>query len=142
MAAVLACGPEAVLSYRDGAALWTVRYTARPQVDVTAPTRSRAPAGITLHRGRLHPEDRTIRDGIPVTSLARTLLDLASLLSLDAVVRALEEAERKRLIDMRSVYATLGDATLLDAGYRTLRVTGHRLEREPEAIARSVGRLL
>jgi hypothetical protein len=43
---------------------------------------------------------------------------------------------------MRSVYATLGDATLLDAGYRTLRVTGHRLEREPEAIARSVGRLL
>jgi len=107
MAAVLAGGPDAVLSHRDAAALWGVRSVSGTRIDVTAPKRSRAPRGITLHRAKLAPEDRTTRDNIPTTSLARTFLDLAALSRLDAVVRALEEAERLRLIDMRQVDATL-----------------------------------
>jgi hypothetical protein len=110
MAAVLACGPDAVLSHRDAAALWGVRSVSGTRIDVTAPTRSHAPRGITLHRAKLAPQDRTTRDNIPTTSLARTFLDLASRSPLDAVVRALEEAERQRLIDMRHVYATLETA--------------------------------
>src|SRR3954470_22088325 len=60
-----------------------------------------------LHRAKLAPDDRTTRDNISTTRLARTFLDLAALSRLDAVVRALEEAERLRLIDMRQVDATL-----------------------------------
>lgn len=229
MAAVLAGGPDAVLSHRDAAALWGVRRVSGTRIDVTAPKRSRAPRGITLHRAKLAPEDRTTRDNISTTRLARTFLDLAALSRLDAVVRALEEAERLRLIDMRQVDATLQranghpgsgkltqaikayeprhlrtrsdlerafvqlcanaglpkpqvnarlgayevdalwpeqrliveldayrthgsrrsfendrirDATLLAAGYRTLRVTGLRLEREPGAVGRAIARLL
>jgi very-short-patch-repair endonuclease len=71
---------------------------------VTTPRRGHSRPGITLHRATLAPEDRTNRDGIPVTSIPRTLLDFAAVTpSLDAVVHAIEEAERLRLIDVRLI---------------------------------------
>jgi hypothetical protein len=107
LAAVLACGPDAVVSHRSAAALWAIRETAQTCIDVTVPRRGHSRDGITLHRAALHPDDKTTRDHIPTTSLARTLLDLASLVPLDAVVRALDEAERARLIDTRPIHALL-----------------------------------
>ncbi len=64
--AVLACGPDAVLSHRSAAALWSLRPSAPSQTDVTVPGRTRAGQdGIAVHNVRaLHPRDRTGLDGI------------------------------------------------------------------------------
>ena len=108
LAAVLACGQRAVLSHRSAAALWGIRPTAQTRIDVTTLGKaSRGRPGITLHRAALAETDRTTHDHIPTTSLPRTLLDLASLTPLDTVVRALEEAERRRLIDTRPIHELL-----------------------------------
>jgi Transcriptional regulator, AbiEi antitoxin len=106
MAAVLACGPAALLSHRSAAVRWDIlRYA--PKIEVTAP-RSRAPrAGIVVHRSRLiHDEDRGLVDGIPVTSVARTIVDLAEGPEryLTAAVR---EAELRRLFDLQAIERTL-----------------------------------
>jgi hypothetical protein len=71
---------------------------------VTVPARSRhGRAGITLHRVRhLHEDDRTLHENIPVTTVARTLLDVAEVRP-TALERAFEEAERRRILDVRAV---------------------------------------
>jgi very-short-patch-repair endonuclease len=106
MAAVLACGDGAVLSHTSAAALWGIRRRARPRfgdghresdaVHVTIPgTPGRAPRrGIALHRSvRLKAADSTLRDGIPVTTPARTLNDLRHLLSPAQFATAVRESE-------------------------------------------------
>jgi very-short-patch-repair endonuclease len=105
MAAVLACGDDAVLSHRDAGALWQLRPTAGARVHVTAVGRTRHPRrGIVVHRVRaLDPRDVTCRDGIPVTTVARTLLDLAEILLPRQLERVFEEAERRRVLDLRAV---------------------------------------
>jgi very-short-patch-repair endonuclease len=109
MAAVLTCGDEAVASHRDAGAVWGLVRSAGTRIHVTVPGRSRAgQPGIVVHRVRsLHPDDRAVRNGIPVTSVARTLLDFAETAREDQVRRAFEEAERQRLLDMRAVDALL-----------------------------------
>src|SRR4051794_37039456 len=74
MAAVLACGPGAVLSHRDAAQLHGFYESWRRAIDLTAPGRSRHKSPlITVHRPRrLQSEDVTIKDRIPVTTVART----------------------------------------------------------------------
>jgi predicted transcriptional regulator of viral defense system len=84
-AAVLTCGPGAVLSHYDAAARWAIRGFRRLNraaagtltVDISVPTRvRRRREGIRLHRRRFSGfRDLTRRDGIPVTSPARTLID-------------------------------------------------------------------
>jgi hypothetical protein len=110
MAAVLASGPTALLSHRSAAALWEIRPTAAARVDVTVHGRSRhAQRGIVLHLPRrLHSEDRVVREGIPVTSIARTLLDLAQVLPQGQLRRALDESERRGLFDLRPVERLIG----------------------------------
>ena len=105
MAAVLAYGPAAVLSYRDAAALWRVRRDARRAIDVTADRYTRnARPGIDLHRPRrFDPLDATTHEGIPVTTVARTLVDLAAVVSLQDLTRAWDEAERLQIFDLRAV---------------------------------------
>lgn len=105
MAAVLACGEGAVLSYWDAAMLHGLRRTSRRGIDVTTPRRAgRSRPGITAHWSRcLRPEDITVVDGIPCTSVARTLLDLASVVDMDGLNKALERAERLRVFDGKQV---------------------------------------
>jgi len=89
MAAVLACGPRALLSHRSAAALWELLpspWTAGSpvlmprEVSVLRSDRGVAAPGILAHRvTTLGPKDRTTREGIPVTTAARTILDLARL---------------------------------------------------------------
>lgn len=101
MAAVLACGPGAVLSHRAAAALWELAPAPGGPVDVTAPTRHGLP-GIRCHRcRRLESDDVTVIDGIPVTSITRTIADLAGILSLQRLRTALEAAQRRELLDFR-----------------------------------------
>jgi Transcriptional regulator, AbiEi antitoxin len=105
MAAVLACGSGALLSHQSAGALWGLRPTSRTSIDVTAPGRTRAlSSGISVHRVRhRHPDDWCVRDRIPVTSVARTLLDLAESVSPTQLRRAFEDADRLELIDMRAI---------------------------------------
>jgi Transcriptional regulator, AbiEi antitoxin/Protein of unknown function (DUF559) len=112
MAAVLAGGPGAVLSHRDAAALWRIRKSARAAIDVTTPRRGgRSLSGIEVHRTRyLPPEDVTEIDGIPCTTLARTLLDLAEVVDRRQVERACDEAEVLRLLDASALDAVLSRA--------------------------------
>jgi very-short-patch-repair endonuclease len=104
MAAVLACGNEAVLSHGSAAALWGV-VRPRGAVDVTsAHGRSgRRRRGIHLHRTELHPEDRTERLRIPVTSVARILFDYAEMVDERRLERAWEEADRLNLLRLGEV---------------------------------------
>jgi predicted transcriptional regulator of viral defense system len=105
MAAVLACGPGAVLSHRTAAALLGLRETARARNDVSVPSRSvlRRP-GIEVHRApTLTPADVTVVDNIPCTSVARTLLDLAEVISGQALERAFDESEVLEVFDLRAI---------------------------------------
>ena len=105
MAAVLACGPGAVLSHRSAARLWGIRPDSRGAVDVTIiGTGRRRRPGIDVHSVRaLAPGDITVIDGIPVTTLPKTLLDLAAVAPRDHTARAIQEAERKRIFDRRAL---------------------------------------
>jgi very-short-patch-repair endonuclease len=102
LGAVLACGPGAVLSHQSAAALWDLRPTSRAAIDVTAPSR-RLRHGIDLHRSRcLEPEQRTEHKRIPCTTVARTLVDLASIIDRAGVERAWRRAAMLDLLDVRA----------------------------------------
>ncbi|MGH2856540.1 MAG: type IV toxin-antitoxin system AbiEi family antitoxin domain-containing protein [Solirubrobacteraceae bacterium] len=105
MAAVLACGPAALLSHRSAADHWDLLATAQSRVDVTVPGTSRAQRdGIRVHRARtMAPDEASTHHGIPVTSPARTLLDLAAILTQDRTLRAVEQADRVQLLDVARV---------------------------------------
>jgi very-short-patch-repair endonuclease len=107
LAAVLAIGPGAVLSHREAAALYEIRGSNRPKIDVTTTCRGRLDAaGITVNRVRtLDSADITVVAGIPVTSVARTLVDLAGVVGPESLAKALNEAERLRLLDVKALQA-------------------------------------
>jgi Transcriptional regulator, AbiEi antitoxin len=103
MAAVLAAGPDAVLSHRDAAALLGMLSSARSRIEVTTPGGRRRRHGIQFHRAVLHPDEVTVVNGIPVTTVPRTLLDLAAVVERRQFERALHEAEVLRLTDALSL---------------------------------------
>jgi predicted transcriptional regulator of viral defense system len=80
MAAVLAAGPGAVLSHRSAGALWGVRAWSGRRVEIAVPRRRRVRDGLVLHETQLPEDERDEHEGIPVTTPARTLLDLAAVL--------------------------------------------------------------
>jgi Protein of unknown function (DUF559) len=102
---VLAVGADAVLSHRTAAALWELGMVPGSRVDVTVCSRSRrSRPGVAVHLTReLLDKDRARRAGIPVTSVARTLLDIAEVVPSHQLERAVGEAERLRLFDLRAI---------------------------------------
>jgi hypothetical protein len=105
MAAVLACGPGAVLSHRSAAALLGLRPFGGVRIDVTVPGRSRRRLpGIEVHRSTtLLPRDTTREQNIPCTTVARTQLDIADVLSRRQVERAFDQAEILEAFDLRAL---------------------------------------
>jgi very-short-patch-repair endonuclease len=123
MAAALACGPTAAVSHRSAAALWELlpRRDSGP-VDVTVPgdSRRRKP-GIRVHRTTvLEPDEVGAVDGIPVTSPARTLLDIAGVVRPRELEQALARAERQHP-DIRSELSTLIGRRPRRRGVRSIR---------------------
>jgi very-short-patch-repair endonuclease len=111
MAAVVACGRAAVLSHRSAAAAWGLRATDRAHHEVTVARRHRPVPSVEVHTTRcLAPDDVTTLRAIPITSVARTLLDLAAVLGPDALERAVHQAEVIRLLDARALRAAMGRA--------------------------------
>jgi very-short-patch-repair endonuclease len=223
MAAVLSCGPGAALSHVAGGILLGLLPERGPRIDVTVPRggQRRRRGALIIHRAALPETDVTTKHGIPVTTPARTLIDLADVLPPRQLERAFDEAEYLRLDlsdlqprpgrrgsgvlaemlrrhdagttrtrshleerllalchrfrlptpqvnaaiegyevdfawpDSRLIVETDGwsahgsrsaferdrrrDADLLGAGWRVLRVSWRRLEREPEWVAERVG---
>ena len=110
MAAVLSCGSDAVLSHRSAAFLHGILDDNRNRVDVIAPNRrGRAPKSIAAHRdGTLTSTDKVVIDGIPCTSLARTLLDIAATQSASTLAFAVNQAEVEEVFDLTEVVELLG----------------------------------
>jgi len=135
-ASVLAYGPGAVLSHRTAAALWGLRR-ARGPIDVTAPTGRQGihrRERLWIHRCRLDPAERTLRDGIPVTTLARTIFDLSEVAPYKEVRAAAEEADRLKLLRVAELRAVCGRGY----GRRALRPMRRLLaELEPPSEGRS-----
>jgi very-short-patch-repair endonuclease len=109
MAAVLACGEGAALSHRSAAALWGIGRELRGRIDVSVRRRCelRRPGLKVRGRPTLSPADIVIEDHIPVTVVARTLVDLASEIDGIAVERAVNEADKRDLIDPEGLRAAL-----------------------------------
>lgn len=107
LAAVLASGRGALLSHRSAAALWGFLPEWRGVVEVTARNSHRL-VGVRVHRSRtISAADKAIRCGIPVTSPARTLLDLADVLDDRRLARAVNEALVQRRLDRSELAAQL-----------------------------------
>ncbi|HEY2054920.1 MAG TPA: type IV toxin-antitoxin system AbiEi family antitoxin domain-containing protein [Solirubrobacterales bacterium] len=109
MAAVLACGPEAVLSHRSAAYLWGLVDSWEEPIDVTAPNRrGRSPEGVAAHRdGSLQSIDKTTLHGIPVTTVARTILDFAAVEPDWKVRKVVAQAEVLQILDKPKLRALL-----------------------------------
>jgi hypothetical protein len=129
MAAVLACGEGALLSHRSAAALWALMKRPRRQPVEVSATAGRGRPGITVHEGGIHKADRAVVADIPVTSVARTLFDLAEVVDERKLGRAFEEADRLGLLEMRAVE----EVCARGVGRRALRPISRLIEeaREP-----------
>jgi len=97
MAAVLACGPGSFLSHRGATALWGIRGGTR--LEVTVPRGRKPRAGIHLHWANLPDDETTSHEGIPTTTVPRTLLDLSAVVQRDELRSALRQSEQLRLTD-------------------------------------------
>src|SRR5689334_1710834 len=109
LAAVKACGPAAVLSHHSAAALWGfIEWEERyPEVSVVG-TAPHAHPGLRVHRTtRFDRDDRTRHRAIPVTSPARTLLDLAATLDHRPLRAATRRAQSLYRVNVRQLAATL-----------------------------------
>ncbi|MGV1049402.1 MAG: hypothetical protein ACOYD4_12870 [Solirubrobacterales bacterium] len=104
LAAVLACGPRALLSHHSAAWLWGLAPTRPIPIHVTSPSPRKRRAPVHLHRSStLVDADRKLHEGIPVTSVARTLLDQAALISARNLRRLLKRSEERKLFDLAAV---------------------------------------
>ncbi|HEX3733842.1 MAG TPA: DUF559 domain-containing protein [Solirubrobacterales bacterium] len=126
LGAILAYGDFALLSHRTAAALWELARPGSSPIDVSAPVGRqglRRRQGIWIHRGRLHPEDRAVQAGIPVTTVARTLFDYAEVVDFQRLERAWEEADRLKRLRLDQV------ERVCERGYgrRALKPTRHLL---------------
>jgi hypothetical protein len=128
MAGALACGPAAVLSHHTAAVAHDLLRLQSGRIHVTAPRSRQATPGLTLHRCRRLPgEDRAEVDGLPVTSVCRTLLDVAAIGPKRDAERAFEQALRRRVLDLWKLEALL-DRSRGRCGVKAMRaiIADHR----------------
>lgn len=152
MAALLACGAGAVLSHESAGALWEVLPppgAATPVAVSTARNVVGPAAGVQVHRMvRIAADETTRFDDLPLTSTSRTLLDLASTLSVRALEQALARADRKSLLDRADLELLMlrypgrrGNARLraLISSSHTLTFTRSEAEERFLALVRKAG---
>jgi very-short-patch-repair endonuclease len=103
MGAVLFCGDGAVLSHGSAAALWGIRGSSRGAIEVTSGSKARSRGGIHRHYAVLPTDEVTVERGIPVTTVPRTIFDLAATEGADVAESALRQSEYLRLHDRLSL---------------------------------------
>jgi very-short-patch-repair endonuclease len=149
MAAVLSCGPNAVLSHESAAALWEIGTKRLVPIEVSVPAEVvRDRPGIVVHRReRVTADDTTTRRGIPVTTPVCTLIDLASRVSRNRLENAINQADKHGLIDPDALRSALesrarrhGVVALRETlDQRTFTLTDSELERRFLPLARQAG---
>ncbi len=127
MAAVLASGSGAVVSHSVAAALWGIRQAGSGRIDVTVPRSSPSTETIRKHCVCLPRDEVTVVEGIPVTTAARAVLDLAADKGGAAAETALREMEYLGIYGPVSLPALLG---------RYPRHKGTLIVREPDRVPR------
>jgi very-short-patch-repair endonuclease len=135
LAAVWACGEEALLTGPPAAHLLGLLRGAAPAPEVTAPTARRVKGVKSRRSRRIDPEEATTWHKIPVTTVARTLVDLAGVLAADDLARACHEAGIRHGTTPAMVEVvlsrhplSLGAATLRQILRGEVRVTFSKLE--------------
>jgi hypothetical protein len=109
MAAVLRCGPAAVLSHESATAFWEIAPERSSWIELSVPPHvSRNAPGLVIHRRTLAERDVTIRMGIPVTTPVCTLIDIAAHLTKDRLEAAINEADKRDLTNPEALRAALG----------------------------------
>jgi len=136
MAAVLSTGPAAVLSHCSAAALWGLRGYSEGALHVTAPHKSTSSRQVWRHISHLRMDERTAEEGIPVTTVPRTIFDLAATESADVVENLLREMEYLELRDSLSLW-DLVERYPGRRGVRKVRVALERLKEDPPGRKRS-----
>lgn len=108
-AAILACGPRALLSHRTAARLWRLPTRPEDEIQVTVVgRRQRSPGGVRVHLLKELPRQELRRHaGLPITCPSLTLLDLAGVVGVDELASALNEARVQRLVTTAQLEATL-----------------------------------
>jgi hypothetical protein len=148
MAAVLAAYPS-VASHWSAAWLWGLLRSRPGTVHVTCPASRRIRREFVVHASDLPDADYTVREGIPVTSLPRTILDIAVGAQSKTVARYIERAEESKAFDLGEMRALLdrsnghqGAAKVsatLDAYFSERQFTRSGLERRFLALVRDAG---
>lgn len=110
LAAVLAVGKDALLSHRSAAAVWNLRADGRSLIDITTSTRAhKSRSGLAVHRPRsFDPYDATVHRGIPCTTVARTIADLAAVLDRPALTKTVRRADQLQFLDTAALGRQLG----------------------------------
>ena len=134
--------PRSVVSNATGCAVWDLLPIGGGAIHLTVPTDSgqRRRPGIEVHRARLREDEITTHRGLPVTTVERTLLDLAVSAPAARLQRAVERAEWLRLIDMRKVEdGRPGSRRLREALAEPLTLKRSELERRMLALCGAHG---
>jgi hypothetical protein len=139
LAAVWACGDDAVLSGRAAAYLWGILKGAAPPPEVTAPSEHRI-EGVTTHRAPTI--QGTTHRGIPITTVPRTLVDLAAHLPLDALARACHEAGVKHDTTPAQVEAVLAARPRIKGAKKLREILRGDVQVTLSALERAFGRRL
>lgn len=136
MAAVLASGPEALISHRTAAVLWEIRGSSGGAVHVTVPHKTTSTKQIRRHFSPVPEDERAVEEGIPATSVHRTIFDLAASLPLDDVMAMIKEAEYRNRYDRLSLPDLL-ERYPGKRGSRKLQLALKRITEEPGGPKRS-----
>jgi very-short-patch-repair endonuclease len=136
MAAVLASGPDALLSHHTAGALWGIRGNSGGAIHVTVPRKSTSTKRIRRHYLVVPRDERAVDEGIPVTSVHRTIFDLAASVSVDEVVAMIKEAEYLNRWDRLSLPDLL-ERYLGKRGSQKVRFALNRITEAPPGRTRS-----
>jgi len=148
LAAVLSCGPDALLSHGSAAALWEVGSDEGSRSEVVVPARVfRRRPGIVVHRRANLTEEGSVHQGIPVTLPVVTLIDIALRLTPGRLEAAINDADKRNLAnpeELRSAVDSLarrpGIARVREVlDRRTFAITDSALERRFLRIVREAG---
>ena len=138
-AALLACGEKAVLSHGSATTLYGIYRMWDLPFEVTVPTAKRR-TGICIHRARLTRADITLKEGLPVTSPARTLFDMAARLTDKQRRRAFDRLRLDHGLRPEQLRSFAGRATCLQPLAGTRRgATRSELERKFDAFSKRHG---
>jgi Transcriptional regulator, AbiEi antitoxin len=146
LAAVLACGAGAVLSRLAAAFLLQLIKGAAPIPEVTSTVKRHVPGVITRRVRHLDARDTSVVHAIPITTVPRTLVDLAGSMRLEPLARACHEAEVRHGMTAAAMEAALARRPNAPSAWKLrevfggdARVTLSKLERAFLAVLKSTG---